>query len=255
MMKVIISGAAGHMGRVVADCAAAADDVTVVAGLDQKSGDAGAFPIYADFDACTEDADVIIDFSHFSAFPKVIAFAEKRRLPLVIATTGLTDENEARIAEKAKLFPIFKTANMSLGINVIADVLQRISGLLTPGFDIEIVEKHHNRKVDAPSGTAILLADAVNAGIEADGGAPRRYTYGRSGRDCKRTPDELGIHAVRGGTIAGEHTVLYAGDDELIEIKHTALSRKIFGNGALTAARFLITKSNGLYDMSDVIGA
>jgi 4-hydroxy-tetrahydrodipicolinate reductase len=255
MMKVIISGAAGHMGRVVADCAAAADDVTVVAGLDQKSGDTGAFPIYADFDACTEDADVIIDFSHFSAFPKVIAFAEKRRLPLVIATTGLTDEDEARIAEKAKLFPIFKTANMSLGINVIADVLQRISGLLTPGFDVEIVEKHHNRKVDAPSGTAILLADAVNAGIEAAGGAPRRYTYGRSGRDCKRTPDELGIHAVRGGTIAGEHTVLYAGDDELIEIKHTALSRKIFGNGALTAARFLITKSNGLYDMSDVIGA
>ena len=158
MMKVIISGAAGHMGRVVADCAAAADDVTVVAGLDQKSGDTGAFPIYADFDACTEDADVIIDFSHFSAFPKVIAFAEKRRLPLVIATTGLTDEDEARIAEKAKLFPIFKTANMSLGINVIADVLQRISGLLTPGFDVEIVEKHHNRKVDAPSGTAILLA-------------------------------------------------------------------------------------------------
>jgi 4-hydroxy-tetrahydrodipicolinate reductase len=255
MMKVILSGAAGHMGRVVADCAAAADDVTVVAGLDQAASDAGAFPIYADFGACTEDADAIIDFSHFSAFPKVIAFAEARRLPLVIATTGLTGEDEARIAEKAELFPIFKTANMSLGVNVIADVLQRISGLLAPGFDIEIVEKHHNRKADAPSGTAILLADAVNAGIEASGGAPRHYTYGRSGRDCKRAPDELGIHAVRGGTIAGEHTVLYAGDDELIEIKHTALSRKIFGNGALAAARFLVTKQNGLYDMSDVIGA
>lgn len=255
MMKVILSGAAGHMGRVVADCAAAADDVAVVAGLDQRADAAGAFPIYADFDACTEDADVIIDFSHFSAFPRVIAFAEKRRLPLVIATTGLTAEDEACIAEKAELFPIFKTANMSLGVNVIANVLRNISGILAPGFDIEIVEKHHNRKADAPSGTAILLADAANAGIEAAGGAPKRYTYGRNGRDCRRMPDELGIHAVRGGTIAGEHTVLYAGDDELIEIKHTALSRKIFGNGALTAARFLITKSNGLYDMSDVIGA
>ncbi|MBM6969290.1 4-hydroxy-tetrahydrodipicolinate reductase [Pseudoramibacter alactolyticus] len=255
MMKVILSGAAGHMGRVVADCAAAADDVAVVAGLDQRADAAGAFPIYADFDACTEDADVIIDFSHFSAFPRVIAFAEKRRLPLVIATTGLTAEDEACIAEKAELFPIFKTANMSLGVNVIANVLRNISGILAPGFDIEIVEKHHNRKADAPSGTAILLADAANAGIEAAGGAPKRYTYGRNGRDCRRMPDELGIHAVRGGTIAGEHTVLYAGDDELIEIRHTALSRKIFGNGALAAARFLVTKSNGLYDMRDVIGA
>ncbi|WP_455129619.1 4-hydroxy-tetrahydrodipicolinate reductase [Pseudoramibacter alactolyticus] len=255
MMKVILSGAAGHMGRVVADCAAAADDVAVVAGLNQRADAAGAFPIYADFDACTEDADVIIDFSHFSAFPRVIAFAEKRRLPLVIATTGLTAEDEACIAEKAELFPIFKTANMSLGVNVIANVLRNISGILAPGFDIEIVEKHHNRKADAPSGTAILLADAANAGIEAAGGAPKRYTYGRNGRDCRRMPDELGIHAVRGGTIAGEHTVLYAGDDELIEIRHTALSRKIFGNGALAAARFLVTKSNGLYDMRDVIGA
>lgn len=255
MMKVILSGAAGHMGRVVADCAAAADDVAVVAGLDQRADAAGAFPIYADFDACTEDADVIIDFSHFSAFPRVIAFAEKRLLPLVIATTGLTAEDEACIAEKAELFPIFKTANMSLGVNVIANVLRNISGILAPGFDIEIVEKHHNRKADAPSGTAILLADAANAGIEAAGGAPKRYTYGRNGRDCRRMPDELGIHAVRGGTIAGEHTVLYAGDDELIEIRHTALSRKIFGNGALAAARFLVTKSNGLYDMRDVIGA
>ena len=198
---------------------------------------------------------MIIDFSHFSAFPRVIAFAEKRRLPLVIATTGLTAEDEACIAEKAELFPIFKTANMSLGVNVIANVLRNISGILAPGFDIEIVEKHHNRKADAPSGTAILLADAANAGIEAAGGAPKRYTYGRNGRDCRRMPDELGIHAVRGGTIAGEHTVLYAGDDELIEIRHTALSRKIFGNGALAAARFLVTKSNGLYDMRDVIGA
>lgn len=176
MMKVILSGAAGHMGRVVADCAAAADDVAVVAGLDQRADAAGAFPIYADFDACTEDADVIIDFSHFSAFPRVIAFAEKRRLPLVIATTGLTAEDEACIAEKAELFPIFKTANMSLGVNVIANVLRNISGILAPGFDIEIVEKHHNRKADAPSGTAILLADAANAGIEAAGGAPKRYT-------------------------------------------------------------------------------
>lgn len=255
MLKIILSGAAGHMGHVVADCVAADDDAKIVAGLDHVVDDTLDFPVYTDFDACTEDADVLIDFSHFSAFPDVIAFAEKRKLPAVIATTGLSDDDEAVMQEKSKTFPIFKSANMSLGVNVIADVLKNIAGTLAPGFDIEIIEKHHNRKVDAPSGTAILLADAVNEGIEATGQETKTYTYGRHGRDCKRQKNELGIHAIRGGTISGEHTVLFAGDDELIEIKHTALSRKIFGNGALTAARFLVTKENGMYDMSDVIHA
>lgn len=254
MIKMILSGAAGHMGHVVADCAAAADDFTIVAGLDQVNDTSGAFPIYGDFDQCTEDADVIIDFSHFSAFPKVLAFAEKRHLPLVVATTGLSEDDEKAIAEKSKSFPIFKSANMSLGINVMADVLKKISGVLSD-YDIELVEAHHNRKLDAPSGTALLLADAVNDGLEEAGLPKKRYTYGRHGRDCKRTEDEMGISAIRGGTISGVHLALYAGDDELLEIKHTALSRKIFGNGALKAARFLIKQENGLFDMGDVIHA
>ena len=252
MIKMILSGAAGHMGHVVADCAAAADDFTIVAGLDQVNDTSGAFPIYGDFDQCTEDADVIIDFSHFSAFPKVLAFAEKRHLPLVVATTGLSEDDEKAIAEKSKSFPIFKSANMSLGINVMADVLKKISGVLSD-YDIELVEAHHNRKL--PSGTALLLADAVNDGLEEVGLPKKRYTYGRHGRDCKRTEDEMGISAIRGGTISGVHLALYAGDDELLEIKHTALSRKIFGNGALKAARFLIKQENGLFDMGDVIHA
>jgi 4-hydroxy-tetrahydrodipicolinate reductase len=254
MIKVILSGAAGVMGHIVAECAAAADDFQVVAGLDRADDFDGAFPIYGDFDKCQEAADVIIDFSHFSAFPKVLAFAEKRQMPLVVATTGLSDDDQKAMEEKSKTFPIFKSANMSLGINVMADVLKQISPILK-AFDIEIVEAHHHRKVDAPSGTALLLADAVNDGLEAAGLDKKRYTYGRHGLDCKRSEDELGISAIRGGTIPGVHLALYAGDDELIEIKHTALSRKIFGNGALTAARFLVNQKNGLFDMQDVISA
>lgn len=248
-MKIILSGASGAMGHVVREAAAQADDCVIMAGLDIKADDTADFPIYSDFSQCTEDADVIIDFSNFSAFHNVFAFARKRKIPIIIATTGLTEDDQKTIEEGAKEIPVFKSANMSLGINVIAKVLREISETLSD-FDVEIVEAHHHRKVDAPSGTAILLADAVNDGLKNK----KTYTYGRHGRDCKRSADELGIHAIRGGTIAGEHTVLFAGDDELIEIKHTALSRKIFANGALTAARYLIQQEPGLYNMEDVIG-
>jgi 4-hydroxy-tetrahydrodipicolinate reductase len=249
MIKMILSGVNGAMGHVLQDVIGAAPDCQIVAGFDLKDNGDTSFPVYTTYDQCQEDADVIIDFSHFSAFDGIFGFAKKRKIPIVIATTSLTEENQKTIEAGAKDFPVFKTANMSLGINVIAQALRQIAGTLEEGFDIEIIEKHHNKKVDAPSGTAILLADAVNDGLNAK----KRYTYGRHGRDCKRTEDELGIHAIRGGTIAGEHTVLFAGNDELIEIKHTALSKKVFANGAVTAARFLVAQKPGLYSMDDVI--
>ena len=248
MKKVLLSGASGVMGKFVREAAAASDDFEIVCGYDAKADPDADFPIYSDLAACEADADVIIDFSHFSAFRSIFDYAVDKKIPIVIATTGLTDEDSAAIAEGAKVIPVFKTANMSLGVNVIAKVLKDISETLK-AYDVEIIEKHHHRKVDAPSGTAILLADAVNDGLSEK----REYTYGRHGRDAKRGVSEIGIHAVRAGTIAGEHTVLYAGDDELIEIKHTALSRKIFANGALTAARFLADQKPGLYTMENVI--
>ena len=249
MKKVLLSGAAGVMGQFVREAVAAADDFTIVCGFDAKADPDADFPIYSDLGECDEDVDAIIDFSHFSAFRSIFDYAVEKKIPIVIATTGLTDEDSAAIAEGAKVIPVFKTANMSLGVNVMAKVLKDISETLK-AYDVEIIEKHHHRKVDAPSGTAILLADAVNDGLSEK----REFTYGRHGRDAKRDVSEIGIHAVRAGTIAGEHTVLYAGDDELIEIKHTALSRKIFANGALTAARFLADQKPGLYTMENVIG-
>lgn len=245
MINVMLSGAGGAMGRVLAGVIAGTPDMTVTAGFDSRPVEA-EFPVYTDPAQCTQPVDVIIDFSHFSAFDTIFGYACEKRIPIVVATTGLSDENMAAIQAASADFPIFKTANMSLGINVIAKVLTEIAGNLAPGFDIEIIEKHHNKKADAPSGTALLLADAINAGLEDK----KQYTTVYTG---KRQKEEIGIHAIRGGTIPGEHTVLFAGNDELIEIKHTALSKKIFANGAVTAARFLIDQQPGLYDMQDTI--
>ncbi len=253
MIKLILSGADGVMGQIVAEAAKADERFEVIAGLDRTTH-TGDFPVYENPQdvpkAITEAADCIIDFSHFSAFPTVFPYAADNKLPIVIATTGLDDKAVRVIEEGSAEIPVFRSANMSLGINILITALQKVAGALEPGFDIEIIEKHHNRKVDAPSGTALLLADSVNEVLSE----PKTYHCGRSGRDCKRTQNEIGISAVRGGTIAGEHTVLFAGEDELIEFKHTALSRKIFANGALDAAAWLIHQPAGLYNMQDLIG-
>lgn len=248
MLRIMLSGASGAMGHVLAQIIENDPKCTVVCGYDRDAVDAD-FPVFTDLEDCNVAADVIIDFSHFSAFPKIFGYALKTKTPIVLATTGLSEEDMAHIKEGATTLPVFKTANMSLGINVLARALKELAGTLESGFDIEIIEKHHNKKVDAPSGTALLLADAVNAGLQEK----KEYTYGRQGLDCKRQPGEMGIHAIRGGTIPGEHTVIFAGNDEIIELKHTALSKKVFANGAVEAAKFLVGQGPGLYSMDDVL--
>lgn len=249
MLNILLSGVGGAMGHMLRTIIDDDPDCQIVAGFDINTDQDTPFPVYSDLSQCAEKADVIIDFSHYKAFDSIFGYARDTKTPIVIATTGLSDANLADIEAGAREFPVFRTANMSLGINLLAKALRDMAGALEDGFDIEIIEKHHNKKADAPSGTALLLADAVNDGLEHK----KDYTFGRHGRDCRREPQELGIHAVRGGTIPGEHTVLFAGNDELIEIKHTALSKKVFANGAVTAAKYLVTQAPGLYNMEMLI--
>ncbi|WKY46670.1 4-hydroxy-tetrahydrodipicolinate reductase [Eubacteriaceae bacterium ES3] len=250
MLKIMITGVSGAMGQKLQTIIGQADDAEIVAGFDHVENSSLPFPVYTDLKNCPTEIDAIIDFSHFSAFPAIISFATEKKIPIVIATTGLSEDDQNTLKEASKIIPVFKTANMSVGINLLAKALKEMAATLESGFDIEIIEKHHNKKADAPSGTALLLADAVNDGL-AD---KKTYTYGRYGREAKRTNDELGIHAIRGGTIPGEHSVIFAGNDEIIEIKHTAMSKNVFAEGAVKAARFLVSQQPGLYDMSMVIG-
>ncbi|MCB6570039.1 4-hydroxy-tetrahydrodipicolinate reductase [Eubacterium limosum] len=249
MLNILLSGVGGAMGHMLQTIIGEDPDCQIVAGFDINTDQDTPFPVYSDLSQCAEKADVIIDFSHYKAFDSIFGYARDTRTPIVIATTGLSEANLADIEAGSKEFPVFRTANMSLGINLLAKALRDMAGALEDGFDIEIIEKHHNKKADAPSGTALLLADAVNDGLENK----KDYTFGRHGRDCKRKPLELGIHAVRGGTIPGEHTVLFAGNDELIEIRHTALSKKVFASGAVTAAKYLVDQAPGLFNMEMLI--
>lgn len=249
MLNILLSGANGAMGQMLQNLIDNREDFEILAGFDQESNVDSNFPIYSDLSNCHETIDVIIDFSHFKAFPDILKFAKEKKIPIVIATTGLSEDDLQSIKEASKTIPIFKTANLSLGINLLAKALKEMVGSLEEGFDIEIIEKHHNKKADAPSGTALLLADAINEKLKN----PKTYTYGREGRTAKRMENEMGIHAIRGGTIPGEHTVIFAGNDEIIEIKHFALSKKVFAEGALKAARYLVDQKPGLYDMSMVI--
>lgn len=249
MINILLSGVSGAMGGTLQQIIAANPDTQVVAGFDQQTNTSLPFPVYTDLAACTEAVDVIIDFSHFAAFPAIFGFAKSNKIPIVIATTGLSADDLAAIEAGSQEFPVFKTANLSLGINLIAKMLTEMVAKLESGFDIEIIEKHHNKKIDAPSGTALLLADAINAGLESK----KDYCFGRYGRDAKRTENELGIHAIRGGTIPGEHSVIFAGNDEIIEVNHMALSKKVFAEGAVKAAQYLVGKAPGLYDMAMVV--
>ena len=239
MVRVILSGADGRMGHVIADLAAADADVEIAAGVDIAGKGSGSFPVYKSFteleDNLQEHADAIIDFSSPKAFDGLMDYAVKTKTPAVVCTTGLSDEQIKRLKEDSKKTAVLRSANMSVGINL---------------FDIEIVEAHHNQKKDAPSGTALALADSINDGLED----AYTYTYDRSDRREKRDPKEIGISSVRGGTIPGIHKVIFAGQDEVIEFNHTAYSRSIFGKGALAAAKYLAGKPAGFYSMADVIG-
>ena len=250
MTKIILNGANGAMGKVVSELIALDPTVEIVAGVDLNTDVDLGFPVFDDIRKIDIEADAVIDFASVKAVDNLLDFIEEKKIPAVICTTGLSEEQIGRINEVSKNTAILRSANMSLGINTLSKVLAQIAPTLrAAGFDIEIVEAHHRRKLDAPSGTAILLADAVNENMDEK----LTYTYDRSKRHEPRRADEIGLSAVRGGTIVGDHDVIFAGEDEVITLSHRAYSRKIFANGAISAAKFLQGKTAGLYDMSDVI--
>lgn len=250
MVKIMMHGCNGKMGQVITGLAAADEQVEIIAGVDQFQGIQNPYPVYASADECETEADVIIDFSNAGAVDGLLAYCVERKIPVVLCTTGLSEEQLVAVQKASEQTAVLKSANMSVGINLLLKLLKDAAKVLAPaGYDMELVEKHHNQKVDAPSGTALALADSMNEAL----GQEYTYVYDRSQKREKRNTKEMGISAVRGGTIVGEHEVLFAGIDEVIEFKHTAYSRSVFGKGALEAAKFLAGKKPGMYDMSDVI--
>lgn len=250
MIKILLSGCNGGMGKVLQEVIKSEEGMNIIAGYDHVDNQDCSFDMYTDLSKCDQEIDVIIDFSHFSAFEGVLNYALAKKIALVMATTGLSPENEDALIKASHTIPVFRTANMSVGINVLLGLVADAAKQLQ-GFDIELIEKHHNKKVDSPSGTAIMLANEINSSLNDS----LELTYGREGKSTKRRTNELGIHAIRGGTIAGEHTVIYAGEDEIIEIKHTATSKKVFAKGAVRAAKYIADKENGFYDMRKVLQA
>ena len=251
MVKIIMHGCNGHMGQVISGLVEKDPDAEIVAGIDVADRGKNSYPVYTNMEECQVEADALIDFSSAKATDALLAYCEKRKLPIVLCTTGLSEEQLAKVEETSKNVAVLKSANMSLGINMLLKLLKEAAQILAPaGFDIEILEKHHNQKLDAPSGTALALADSINEAMDNQ----YEYIYDRSQVRQKRDKKELGISAVRGGTIVGEHEVLFCGPDEVIEFKHTAYSKAVFGKGAVEAAKFLKGKGAGMYDMSDVIG-
>ena len=239
------------MGQVVTDIIAAEPDVQIVAGIDAVDLHNREYPVFTKAADCQVAADVIIDFSTAKAVDVLVNYGVERNIPIVLCTTGLTEEQIANVKAASEEIAILRSANMSIGVNLLLKLLREVSGTLTEsGFDPEIIEQHHRRKIDAPSGTAAALADAINEGT----GGKYHYVYDRSERREKRDAKEIGVSSVRGGTIVGVHDVIFAGQDEVIEFTHTAYSRAIFANGAVAAAKFLAGRAPGLYDMADVIG-
>ncbi|MGI6050189.1 MAG: 4-hydroxy-tetrahydrodipicolinate reductase [Acetivibrionales bacterium] len=249
MIQILLIGCNGHMGRAITQSCRYNENMTIVAGVDAVVNVDNDYPVYADIFDVKETVDIIIDFSHPKVLNVILKYALEKSLPLVIATTGHSDEQKDMIEKAASSIPILLSANMSLGINLMVDLVKRATKLLHGSFDIEIIEKHHNQKIDAPSGTALLIADAVNSTLA---GNEMKYVYDRHSSMQKRTRDEIGIHSIRGGTITGEHTIIFAGNDEMIEIKHTAVSKSLFAEGALKAASFLYDKTPGYYKMQDI---
>lgn len=251
MVNVIMHGCNGKMGRVITNLVSQDNDIEIVAGVDAYTGIDNEYPVFTSIKECTVKADVIIDFAVTSAIDDLLDYSVSTKTPVVICTTGLSAEQLDKVNEAGKKVAVLRSANMSLGINTLMKLLKTATEVLADrGFDIEIVEKHHNQKVDAPSGTALALADCMNQVLDNQ----YDYTYDRSTVRQKRAKNEIGISAVRGGTIVGEHEVIFAGIDEVIEIKHTAYSKAIFAKGAIDAAKFLKGREAGLYNMADVIG-
>ena len=250
MVKIIMHGCCGHMGQVISDLVEKDTNAEIVAGIDVTDKGNTSYPVFTDIHECKTEADVLIDFSSAKAADALLDYCVERSLPVVLCTTGLSEEQLAKVEETAKKIPVLKSANMSLGINTLMKLIQDAAKVLaTAGFDMEIVEKHHRLKLDAPSGTAIALADSMNEALDE----AYSYKYDRSQERKKRDKYEIGIQAVRGGNIVGEHEVIFAGTDEVITFKHTAYSKAIFGKGAIEAAKYLAGKPAGFYGMADVI--
>ena len=246
MLKVIVNGCSGKMGRVLSKCVMDDYDLELICGVSLDNTDDLNFKTYSNFNDITEEADVVIDFSHHSALDSILNYCLKTKTPLVIATTGYNNEELEKIYDASKAIPLLHSYNMSLGVNVLLRLVKEASKILNT-FDIEVIEKHHNKKVDAPSGTAIMIANAIKEVLPNI-----ENNYGRYGRNTKRNENEIGIHAIRGGTIVGEHNVIFAGHDEVIEIKHTAQSKDIFAKGSIVAAKFIVNQNPGYYNMDDI---
>ena len=251
MTRIILCGCNGKMGRMLTQCIATRDDCEVVAGFDINTASTGGYPVFASPVNCSVPADVIIDFSRPDSLSGVLQYAVEKRIPAVICTTGLSDEDKVKMAKAAESVPVFFSANMSIGVSLLAELARKAAAVLGDDFDVEILEKHHNQKVDAPSGTALMLADAVKEGLSYE----PTYVYERHSKREKRDKHEIGISAIRGGTIVGEHDVMFCGRDEVITLSHHAASKELFAVGAINAALFLIDKPAGLYNMRDFVSA
>ena len=247
-MKVIINGYSGTMGQVLTKCVADDEELELVAGISPKHHDVDGFNTYSSFADVKEDSDVVIDFSNPLALDGILEYCLKTKTPVVLATTGYNDEEMEKIHEAAKQIPVFLSFNMSLGVNILLKLVKEAAKSLA-NFDIDIIEKHHNKKVDSPSGTAVMIANAVKEIREQS-----EFIYGRHGRTGKRQQNEVGIHAVRGGTIVGEHSAIFAGNDEILEINHSARSKNVFAEGAIAAAKYLVNQEPGFYNMDDMLG-
>lgn len=248
MKKIILCGANGKMGHVIRNIVAADNECEIVAGVDINT-ESTDFPIYFEIDSVKESADVIIDFSNPALLNSLLEYSAAKKIPVVIATTGFDDDQKKQIENAATENGVFFTYNMSLGINLLATLAKKAVDVLGNDFDIEIIEKHHNQKIDAPSGTALMLADAICEEIDK----PMKYEYDRHSKREKRSKNEIGMHAVRGGTIVGEHEIIFAGRDEIITLSHSARSKEIFAVGAVNAAKYMVGKGAGLYTMKDLI--
>lgn len=249
MTKIVMNGCNGKMGQVITRLVAEDDNCEIVAGFDVNDTIDNTYPVFTNPDEFTGDADVVIDFSHPSALTNVLNYCKKRKFPVILATTGFTNEQKQEFIDASKEIPVFFSANMSLGINLLIALAKKATKLLEGNFDIEIVERHHNQKLDAPSGTALAIADAIDETLSF----PAEYVYDRHAVRKKRKKTEIGLHAVRGGTIVGDHDIIFAGTDEVIELKHSAHSKEVFAVGAVKAAKFITNKPAGLYNMNDII--
>lgn len=249
MINILLNGCNGKMGKVISGLVSEDENSNIICGIDLNTDSTFGYPVYSSPAEIKENADVIIDFSHPSAFNNIIDYAIYSKTPIVIATTGLSSEQVSKIKEVSEIIPVFYSANMSIGVNLIIDLARKATKLLSDKFDIEIIEKHHNQKIDAPSGTALAIADAINEELDNS----YNYVYDRHSVRKKRDKKEIGIHAVRGGTIVGEHDVIYAGNNEVVTLSHLATSREIFAEGAVKAAKYMYKKSVGLYNMNSMI--